>query len=505
MASITATARKDGERVEPLVALGEGPFQALLRDCRGNLPMWDATVIRHIVDPLESRDSRAYFLARISRRASFFGAHLSNRQIQFTWQLLNLLWKFEVHQEPDFGPVRTRLEESGQTDPRGFPILDAARRRIKRLLGPAPAPDTIVPRVGPGSFVERYRGVVTDVSPWCFAAFEPVHPFPPLYTLEGVSRSAPYAHLAYVPKDVRGVRFIALEPAARQAWQGGVREALMRRMPRDVNLEDTTDHRLLSTLPQMGTIDLADASDLISNSLVKFLFPPDWWMLMSMSRSPFISMPDGSVFRSGATATMGNGFCFAMLTIVCWALCRSVLPPDAVLSVFGDDIVVENRYFPAVFTALRSAGLRVNIEKSFTGPFRETCGFDTYDGLCISPVRLRDVTIWSRWTASGRLSSLMPNFSRELVRGLAPPKGSRWNKALQRIEFRSWVQVPVARRTYDYVPYRAWFCGASSDSALRGKSELKTRWVCDPPESHFTSLGSRIAAVGRSRYVDTRL
>jgi len=58
--------------------------------------------------------------------------------------------------------------------------------------------------------------------------------------------------------------------------------------------------------------------------------------------------------------------------------------------VYGDDIIVPVDCVGSVIARLESFGLKVNMRKSFwNGKFRESCGGDFYDGLDVTPVRVR--------------------------------------------------------------------------------------------------------------------
>jgi len=60
--------------------------------------------------------------------------------------------------------------------------------------------------------------------------------------------------------------------------------------------------------------------------------------------------------------------------------------------VYGDDIIVPVDHVRSVIGALEDFGLLVNTDKSFwNGNFRESCGGDFYDGVWVTPVRVRRV------------------------------------------------------------------------------------------------------------------
>lgn len=58
--------------------------------------------------------------------------------------------------------------------------------------------------------------------------------------------------------------------------------------------------------------------------------------------------------------------------------------------VFGDDIIVPTRVLPKLREILSFLQLKVNPTKTFhSGKFRESCGLDAYDGVDVTPARLR--------------------------------------------------------------------------------------------------------------------
>jgi len=65
--------------------------------------------------------------------------------------------------------------------------------------------------------------------------------------------------------------------------------------------------------------------------------------------------------------------------------------------VYGDDIIVPVDTLVHVIRYLEAFGLKVNTDKTFgTGKFRESCGGDYYDGVDVTPVRVRRILPASR-------------------------------------------------------------------------------------------------------------
>jgi hypothetical protein len=65
---------------------------------------------------------------------------------------------------------------------------------------------------------------------------------------------------------------------------------------------------------------------------------------------------------------------------------------DTGVLVFGDDIVIPSDSVKALRECLGHLYLKVNHNKTFeTGKFRESCGIDAYDGVDVTPVRLKSI------------------------------------------------------------------------------------------------------------------
>jgi hypothetical protein len=150
-----------------------------------------------------------------------------------------------------------------------------------------------------------------------------------------------------------------------------------------------------------GTIDLTSASDSISVQLImKALRPCFFKAMLFMSRSELLVLPDGKHVVPRMISTMGNGFTFPLQTVIFASVVRSVyqlmgFPSDCSrtqFGVFGDDIIVRREAYDFVCRMLNKLGFSVNDGKSFcSGPFRESCGHDYYNGVNIRGVYIRSL------------------------------------------------------------------------------------------------------------------
>jgi hypothetical protein len=208
-----------------------------------------------------------------------------------------------------------------------------------------------------------------------------------------------YNKIAFVPKTVRTFRSIAVEPLLNGYLQKGV-DLVMRRKLQRVGI-DLSDQSINQEMARNGsllyegsnpfvTIDLSSASDSISIELVRWLVPPEWFQFLDAIRSTSYTR-NGEVIRYFKFCSMGNGFCFPLETLLFTAACYAVDcgSPGRDFHVYGDDIVIRRDKAPAVLSLLEVMGFSVNRSKTFLdGPFRESCGVDSYEGKDVRPFTL---------------------------------------------------------------------------------------------------------------------
>lgn len=246
------------------------------------------------------------------------------------------------------------------------------------------------------------------------------------------------ARLMFVPKDLKTARSICMEPNVLQFFQQGVLRSSIRLLKhsyfnRFIRLDSQERNKSLarsgSYTSLIDTIDLSSASDTLSYSLVKKVFPPSWQIPMRVTRSDSCFLPNGVKHRLVKFAPMGSALCFPtqcilFTSVVVYAAClytynRSVptqlfetwLDRDRVISiiksftddisynkigfqpcaVYGDDICVDSRLTHIVMSILDRLGFLVNRDKSFVGSqsFRESCGGFYLDDADVTPLLYR--------------------------------------------------------------------------------------------------------------------
>jgi hypothetical protein len=219
-----------------------------------------------------------------------------------------------------------------------------------------------------------------------------------------------------VPKTLKAPRIIAIEPTCMQYAQQAIWEDINENVQRNdtlrtfIGFEDQEPNRVLaqqaSEFRNLATLDLSEASDRVSNQLVRTLLRnhPHLSEAVDACRSRKADVAGHGVIRLAKFASMGSALCFPMeamvfLTLIFLGIQDELRRPLTLkdiesfkgkVRVFGDDIIVPVDYVRSVVNRLETFGSKVNVGKSFwTGSFRESCGRDYYDGHDVSIVRVR--------------------------------------------------------------------------------------------------------------------
>lgn len=233
-------------------------------------------------------------------------------------------------------------------------------------------------------------------------------------TLDRTSR------LRFVPKNVLKERSISMEPAILQFYQQGCMRSILSYINRHNRLSKRIDLGFAAWNTELAmegsidgtfaTIDLSAASDSVSLALVRFLFggtPVE--PMLEHTRSTHTLLPDGCKLALRKFAPMGSALCFPVECIVFAAITEAgiLLSPDAPTHpalyadfisksgyrVYGDDIIVENRFVPYVVDVLTQLGFKVNTDKSYWDNgeylhYRESCGGEYILGYDVTPLRI---------------------------------------------------------------------------------------------------------------------
>jgi len=235
-----------------------------------------------------------------------------------------------------------------------------------------------------------------------------------------------------VPKDSRGPRIISAEAKELMWIQQGQMSCLVREIKRNkltrghVNFDDQTVNARLavegSLTGRWATLDLKQASDRVSSTLVGRLFPSEVFAALWATRSFYskvaIPYPRNKkvdvTIRLRKFAPMGSANCFPVEALVFWGLAvaavqvaRTLTQSEAasLVYIYGDDIIVPADLAEDVITSLEGCGQIVNRSKSFwRGKFRESCGTDAFMGVNVTPTKVKSRMPRSRGDAE-RLTS----------------------------------------------------------------------------------------------------
>jgi len=224
-----------------------------------------------------------------------------------------------------------------------------------------------------------------------------------------------------VPKTLKTPRIIAIEPTAMQYAQQAVLEAFTECIDADDNARafirwksNVPNQRLArrgSLTGSLATLDLSEASDRVSNQLVREMFfdHPILADAVDACRSRKAEVPyqnGKKIIRLAKFASMGSALCFPMESLVFMTvmflgiedvLNRPLTKEDVEsfkgqVRVYGDDIIIPVEYVRSVVSRLETFGFKVNANKSYwSGYFRESCGKDYYAGHDVSVVRVRQL------------------------------------------------------------------------------------------------------------------
>lgn len=245
-----------------------------------------------------------------------------------------------------------------------------------------------------------------------FLQMEMVHPF--YYGAIGAYKQSTssltltrYCKAVSVPKTYKARRIIAEEQTHRQIEMYPAFCELDRCIASSkgkygtaarITLHDQTRNQELakrgSVDGSLATIDLSAASDSVSASLVRTIFPREIVQQWDGLRSEYVDVK-GRRHLLHLYSTMGSRLTFPIETIVFWAIavagtetaCRyshERFKADDI-SVYGDDIIVPSFAYDTVVEFLEACGFEVNLEKSYaSGLYRESCGEEYYAGYNVS-------------------------------------------------------------------------------------------------------------------------
>jgi hypothetical protein len=305
-----------------------------------------------------------------------------------------------------------------------------AARKISAILGEVPSLDVLKFSFGPGATTNVKSAVANaqaklsarpicseDMLP-CVGEFLAEFPYlaehhctkgvdyVPFYLTDPpdlrrfVEVQVGHGKLTFVPKSVKTKRPIVVEPILNGLAQKGIGDYIKGRLLRVANLDlkDQERNRRLAKLAsvndELATIDLSNASDTVSLSVVFELLPPGWVDFLGQFRTGTV-IHRNRIIELEKWSSMGNAYTFELESLLfyslAWACCVVEGCEVENVSVFGDDIILSSEATPLLMEVLDWYGFEVNTDKSYcSGPFRESCGTDWFRGIDIRPFYLKE-------------------------------------------------------------------------------------------------------------------
>ena len=201
--------------------------------------------------------------------------------------------------------------------------------------------------------------------------------------------------LLFIPKswkELRGICIASVANMSLQKFRGNYIRYRLKKWGYDLSVMQD-QHKLLACKASISngasTIDLKAASDSLATATVERLMSSEWFTFLNDVRETYTKCPNDKMHYNQKFSAMGNGFTFELETLIFLSLCYAVHthgdktfcgPP--LISVYGDDIIVEKRITADVIKLLSYIGFETNIDKTFVdGPFRESCGGDFWLGM----------------------------------------------------------------------------------------------------------------------------
>lgn len=303
--------------------------------------------------------------------------------------------------------------------------------------------------------------------------------------------------LIAVPKTATGPRLIGSEPnyhvwvqqLVRFQLEAAVRKTVLRNC---ISFGDQGPNGQLalrgSRDGSIATVDLKSASDRLSAWTVERVLRRNVTLLERIHACRTRSMRnavDGQFDTMVVKKcfTQGNALTFPVQTIIYSMIaigCQVVTARPSLNSaikssvlarassdvrVFGDDIVVPVGTLPLLSRVLAYLQLKVNPAKTFhTGKFRESCGIDAYDGVDVTPARIKQY-------------SLSP--SHEVIESLKQASNNFWLKGMWHVA--DWITNQLPRHMLPIVPPHdsdglISFCGYSDDHLQKRYNRMLHRY-----------------------------
>lgn len=252
-----------------------------------------------------------------------------------------------------------------------YSFVDAARRKIAKVLGPIP--DLLQGGEltnGASTRVHRnFDASLAKLKGECHVSSSALNYFLDYWTEKSVGPAGwtvwDSSTMFTVDKKSDIDRVACKEPEGNMLLQRICGVHIRNRLKRkaSIDLQDQSRNRTLARLGSqtgdLATIDLSSASDSITTGLVQILLPAQWWALLDDLRVHSTLVPkkllgkrerEDRVVHLEMFSSMGNGFTFELESLIFWAVVKTIQeltdPSDSsVVSVYGDDIICQANLF----------------------------------------------------------------------------------------------------------------------------------------------------------------
>lgn len=293
-------------------------------------------------------------------------------------------------------------------------IFSSIRRKITQILGDCPEIDDLEFEFGPGSNTNVSQKTSArhklQATPACSEDMKPLLndmvSSLPAYMSYHKKYNVEVGKLSSVPKNWKTRRSILIEPNLNTFVQKAIGKRIKARLLLfGCNLYSQVKNQQMalqgSLFDELMTLDLENASNSVCLHPVYYLLTElneDWFNLLYNSRTGKYTYRNGSTRTLEMFSSMGNGFTFELESLIFYATALCVgekygVSPD-LISVYGDDIIAPSVMYDDLVKTLGILGFSVNTAKTYkSGPFRESCGHDYYQGMNIRPFYKKD-----RWS-----------------------------------------------------------------------------------------------------------
>lgn len=450
-----------GVAIDPTKNAQIDPLTAILQICRylKRFSPNNASALRKAT--LDSYAERARILAR------------SQRQIQHSRFIITAV-RDAIHQFINWDGMCDELEQvdisdiiftSGTSFDTDRALVSKLRRVAERHIEYFPIPFGIPLVANKGHGTEEKWGYYKDI---------PLH----------VTRIVP------VPKNYKTARIVAPEDVIRQGIARRYFVIMDKWLRPDcgITLHDQSGNQRLaaegSRTGMLATLDLSNASDSITATLLAELFPTRFVHIMRKVLPTHVIL-NGKRYLIQTAAPMGNGVTFWLLSTICRNIALAAVRyynlftggRDDRVAAYGDDVIVPTEAAQTVIEWFEALGFEVNRDKSYCSPelrYRESCGEEYLNGCCTTTI------YYPRFPILGGFSK--------------PKKGSSTLRFLPNVHWDGYSEVYIDTLTsLVELQHKLFFLSRRAAAFVADLvREAEPRMTCSYPPSDFTGQDGNV-------------